>query len=280
MQLATFLSDATSDAVLDLMAIPFFHDMMQNWNTYGRQGDSVEFLTFLLTGLNCHAFSFAWEKRLQVGLAVAVMDQNGAFAPPVLQFDPEQLHDDHALLSQLIKDWCNQHGMQIAFTANTPLLCFEIDRHVHRGDGSVTTSDIPVHYSGVCHVPFFVDDSLQIAWQPYQVLALTVHIGNDNAGHCRAILRVHPDVHATSNEMMYYTALLTDDWCLPEPCWRLPSWIASHVTSIWLGHCPEVELPRLEAVPAAPTVAAPVPEHVRGPPMMPSLELLHMFDEA
>ena len=43
MQLATFLSDAAPDVVLDLMDIPFFHDLMQNWNNYGRQGDSIEF---------------------------------------------------------------------------------------------------------------------------------------------------------------------------------------------------------------------------------------------
>ena len=120
---------------------------------------------------------------------------------------------------------------------------------------------------------------MRIEWKPYQVLALTVHIGSDTAGHRRAVLRVHPDIHATSNDMMYYTALLTDDWCVPEPCWRQPNWIASHVTSVWLGHCPEVALPSLGDIPMPSPVQEIPTDHVRGPPVMPSLELMHMFDE-
>ena len=99
-------------------------------------------------------------------------------------------------------------GMQTALTNDTPLICFQLDRHILTGDGSTIKSDLSIGMHGVFGIPCYTGRSLAITWQDYKVIAAIAHLGTDQQGHCRAILRVEANQHDPAGPYMH---LLTDD---------------------------------------------------------------------
>ena len=119
---------------------------------------------------------------------------------------------------------------------------------------------------------------MHIDWIPFRVVALTLHLGSDRAGHYRSVLKVHPDCVDPQQSMMYFTSLITDDWTPPMRSWREHTWISTHVHCVWLGRCSEVNLPSLTVVPDA-TPDSPRAAPVRGPPVVTSMDMLRMFGD-
>ena len=70
-------------------------------------------------------------------------------------------------------------GMQTALTNDTPLICFQLDRHILTGDGSTIKSDLSIGMHGVFGIPCYTDHSLAITWQDYKVIAAIAHLGTD-----------------------------------------------------------------------------------------------------
>ena len=98
------------------------------------------------------------------------------------------------------------------------------------GNGTTSKSDLSIGMHGVFSVPFFTSNQMEISWHDYRVVAAIAHLGEDQAGHCRATLRVQPDV----NHPQPYMQLLTDDNATPTRCWHEPPWFLQNVICIWL----------------------------------------------
>jgi len=250
-QLVQLLMCHNSEPV-DLQAIPCLQTILEHWQGTNQQGDPVEFLAHLMRGLNISGIDMRWEKRIQIGVMTEAVDSSDAFAPMILQFDPVLLQDDSTTLRQLVRDWSSQDGMIRALLHSSPLIYVQVDRHVRSGAGQIQKCDIPVNFHWGIEVPIYTGTNLTVMWKTYKVVAAIAHLGADNSGHCRALLRVQMNAQAKLPHMF----LLTDDWVEAIPVWKEPTWFTRNVTCFWL--CDMERLLPL-ALPEAPPMQAPRP---------------------
>jgi len=210
--------------------LDWFQSLIASWHHQDEQCDPVEFLTHLVQGLQVPGIDWSWERRVQLGSDISVRDKSANHVPITLHIDPELSHAGWIRLDDMIHTWFNYMGMQTALTGSTPIICFHVDRHVMAGDGTTHKSDLSIGMHGVFSVPFFTNDRTELAWHDYRVVAAIAHLGADQAGHCRATLRVQADV----SHQPPYMQLLTDDNAQPSRCWHEPMWFLQNVICIWL----------------------------------------------
>ena len=236
--LADFLQTPTLDP-LNLLHIPAFRLLIDSWDARSRQGDAVEFLAFMLRGLDFIGFDMRWEVRYLIGSLTICHDQNADAATPiVLQFDPDQLEDSHIHLQHLIQSWSNQQGRQVALLHSSPLVCLQIGRCILSGQGQVVKSDVAINVHGGCALPIFQGDDLRVTWIEYDVVAQIAHMGLDNMGHCRSLLMTAP----TARREGHVTALITDDWTAPERLPQAPNWFQRNVTCMWMCRSDQLDM--------------------------------------
>ena len=97
-----------------------------------------------------------------------------------------------------------------------------------------------------CLIPAFINDSLDILYLEYQLVALQCHMGGDRHGHYRTALRVLPSA---------VEWLLCDDDQTPHPCWQLPEWFVQNVTLAWMVRTDLLNLHQYANLPPPTTVA-------------------------
>lgn len=78
----------------------------------------VEFLSFLIRGLNLTGFDMGWEQRVQLGQEVTRNDQNSAHQPLIMQIDEELCNDSH--LTLVYKRPCSMTPLSFACTLTAP----------------------------------------------------------------------------------------------------------------------------------------------------------------
>ena len=238
---ATQLSDILlkhESAPVELCDIPCFQLVLEQWQGFGRQGDPVEFLAHMMRGFQFTGINLSWEKRIQVGLLTETMDEGERFMPLILQFDPALIQDGKIPLRQMIRDWSNRDGMLTALTNDTLLVCVQIDRHVRSGTRQIQKCDILVNFHWGIEVPFFVNTGLEVQWKDYKVIAAVAHLGLDESGHCRTMLKVQMNAEAPDP----YMFILTDDWVKATPIWKEPDWFHRNITCFWLCECQHMAL--------------------------------------
>ena len=216
---------------MHLPSCPWFARILEHWHGDGEECDPVEFLTHMDKGLQPPGMNWTWERRVQIGTEYSVRDDNGKENPVTLYIDPELAHAGWIRLDSLIDVWHNYLGMQTAFMHASPVICFHIDRHVLAGTGEPCKSDLSIGMHGVFTIPFFTGQNLAIEWKEYKVVAAIAHLGDDQSGHCRAILRMQADYSNPAQPVMH---LLTNDNGPPEACWKEPDWFVQNVMCIWM----------------------------------------------
>lgn len=244
--LANFLQTPTND-FLSLAQFVELRLLVSHWADRNRinQGDAVEFLAFMLRGLDFTGYDMRWEIRLQIGSLTQIQDQNAdASTPIVLQFDPAQLAERQIHIQHMVMEWSNQHGRQVALTGNAPLICVHVDRHVASGAGDITKSDIAINVHGGCQFPHYTGHDLRVSWKEYQVVAMIAHFGIDNSGHCRAMLFTDPATNASETTL----AFMTEDWEHVTRVNNVPYWFKSNVQCIWLCQANSLALYKAQGV--------------------------------
>ena len=224
----------------------WFTDLMHRWISSDGQGDPVEFTAHLLRGLQFRGFDFTWERRIQIGEVVECHDVGCVHTPLTFQLDPDMVSDDLIQLRHLVTNWVHQDGMFCALRTATPLLCIHVDRFVHSPSGQICKSALPVCFHGAIDIPVWTSDQLTVTWKPYQWVAAMAHLGQDNAGHVRAILKVLPDGRDFDNPVR---ALLTEDGCPPERIDLAPPWFKQNLCCVWLCDCDHIALLELPLLP-------------------------------
>ena len=247
--IAKFLLEAKTTPV-NVFSCEWMSSVLSQWPRSDVQGDPVEFLSFLIRGLCLPGFEWQWERRVQIGLHFSVRDQSASCSPLVMYIDPEQAHADKISLQQLIQTWHEYMGMHTALTGNPRIVCIHVDRTIILGNGETCKSDTLVDLHGDCVLPFFEDADGTIGWVAFKVVAAIAHLGRDQAGHCRAVLRVDIDPDARHPAPF----LLTDDNTPPTWSPEIPSWIAGNLMCIWL--CSRSHLYQPTALHCTPTAPA------------------------
>ena len=266
-QLVQFLLGHNSEPA-DLQNIPCLQEILECWQGMNQQGDPVEFLAHLMRGLRISGIDMRWEKRIQIGVMTEAVDSSDSFTPLILQFDPVLLQDDSTTLRQLIRDWSSQDGMIRALLQPSPLIYVQVDRHVRSGAGQITKCDIPVNFHWGIEIPVYTSTDLTITWKTYKVVAAIAHLGADNSGHCRALLKVQMNAQARPPHMF----LLTDDWVEAVPVWKEPTWFARNATCFWL-----CDMDHLQPFVMPDTTIAQVPRPPEPAPRVGAAELLNFF---
>ena len=267
-QLASILLSSDSDAI-ELAHFPCFQEVLNTWHGAGGQGDPVEFIAHMMRAFQFEGINLRWEKRVQVGQLINCLDESDRYAPLILQFDPAVLQGDKITLQQMLRDWSNQDGMMRALTNDSSIICVQIDRNVRSGDGRIAKCDIAVNFHWGIQLPFFLADDLQVDWRYYKVVAALSHLGTDEAGHCRALLKVQ--MQATIAQP--YMFLLTDDWVKSTPIWREPDWFHRNTTCFWLCKHEHVSLYDLQPDQIPQILRPPDPPQ----PCLGATDLLQMF---
>jgi len=239
----------------------WFQDVLHSWPNPTNQGDPVEFLSHVLRGMHFGGFNMKWERRMQINEIIRVMDHNDALRPITVQFDeldPDAIQHGYTALQTMINSWESQYGMQTALTDPTALVCIHVDRFVHQGKSSVTKSERPIHFRGSLTLPVFDNTGLTISRRGYQLLSAIAHLGADEEGHCRAILKTWPQ--AAPNQVNF---LVTDDGQPPQRIWEEPMWFKQNLTCFLFCDCDSLDLFRMPALPdpapETPTTDSPSP---------------------
>lgn len=217
----------------------WFQQILQSWPDEGVQCDPVEFLTHMVKGLAIPEINWSWERRVQLGTEISIRDCGDKFTPITLYIDPELSHAGWIRLDSLINSWHNYMGMQTALLQDAPLICLHIDRNIVSGDGRPCKSDHLVGLHGVFSMPCFQDDSLTITWHDYRVISVITHLGTDQAGHCRAALRVHEAPDCAEGP---YMQLITNDNVAPSRHWHEPTWFLQNVMCVWMCKLTSIDL--------------------------------------
>ena len=130
--------------------------------------------------------------------------------------------------------------MRTALLQAPPCLCLHVDRFYQSLTGEIMRSLCTLDLETEVILPVFMDSNLQCDRLGYVPIAGISHQGQDQAGHCRAILKLQPTISKNGTPMKW---LLTEDAQTPEGVWQIPPWFQETVTVIWLVRTDCLQVP-------------------------------------
>ena len=169
------------------------------------------------------------------------MDSGSAFHPITLQFTHDMHMNNHCSLNELIAAWHEEQSMKTAMIGASPCLCLHIDRFFQGPTGCIVKRNCSVDLDTEVRMPAFNSTGLTCETNGYIPIAAVIHLGQDLAGHCRALLRMQPTV---TQKGMAVTWQLTDDGVPPTPLWKVPDWCLQNLMVVWLIRTDCLLLPR------------------------------------
>ena len=229
-ELADFLRRTASHAVA-LADLSWFRQLLCNWGSTQNQMDCAEFSQHTLDWLCSDAFDMRWERRLQTSTGIQVLDTGSCTMPITLQFTNVLSRKSTCHLSEMFSAWCQEHAMTTALLTSPPCLIVQLDRHLQLETGDLTLCKSQVLLDAEVVVPIFRDADASTDTTGYIPVAAAAHMGQDNSGHWRTILKGQPTITQHGRPA---TWLMTNDDTFPEPVWMVPDWFLSGITVIWM----------------------------------------------
>jgi hypothetical protein len=209
----------------------WFLQVVQDWIDDGEQQDCAECAHRVLRWLRPAAFDMRWERRVDTPDGLQLHDSNSKFMPIILSIPSHAHHTGHCQLASLVTAWSQEHAMQTALMDAPVCLCLHIDRMYHEDDSQVAKSMCRLDIETEIMMPIFRTSGLTCSTAGYIPVACIAHFGQDQAGHCKALLKIQPTVVSTGNPAAW---LMTEDDQYPTPLWQFPPWYASNLTVIWM----------------------------------------------
>eukprot|EP00438_Fugacium_kawagutii_P035267 Skav227226 [mRNA] locus=scaffold2048:531232:534006:- [translate_table: standard] len=238
-----WLCDLPFGERVNLLQAPWLADLMAAWGSFEQQVDATEYVQMLI-GEHAPAFRFSWDRRYEKGVQVVVDDAHTSFNPLTLQLPEGHLPSSLSLL-QLLSVWQQVDGMCAALSAPPDILCINVTRFLDDEDGLPYKSNVKLHAPLLLSMPVFHEHSLEQDMIQYVILSMVVHLGEDTAGHYRAVTRFMDRTEG-------WKWAVYDDHRLPEYVTELPMWVEENVVLFFYCRC---EMQRY-AMPAA-SAAAP-----------------------
>ena len=155
-------------AGLRVRDLPEWKDFWNSWGRHTSQRDALEFLATFLTWCSP---KFCDEVE---GIA-QTCDRGDKWLPPSLCISHER---KEVSLQELLDTCCAYQGMETRFVNPPPLLVLHLDRFFKDEAGALHKLDTKLYIPDELFVPCWAD----------KVLSAVVHIGQDRAGHLRAVL--------------------------------------------------------------------------------------------
>ena len=189
-----------------------FRMLIPHWVYDEAQKDSAEYLQQLLQAQRLH--SVQWDAR-KFGLAGLQIRAQGDI--PIPMPIPPQARD----LQDVITHW-NTCGDVQALAHESNCICIQLNRYLRLHQTYKLTT--PIRFDRPVYMPRFIQH-VRVAWDPYQVTSVVVHIGrHTNSGHYRALLRVEDQWMYTDDSVYATATAMSRD-------------LESNVYVLWLKRC-------------------------------------------
>ena len=212
-----------SEGMQNLANEEWFTAVLETWgrsqmealNHQISQHDAAEFVSSWMDQLCLSIFDMRWERRLENGVNIELIDESARTYPLHLQFTPFQLTLRQSSLQSLITHWHQVDGMVAALLAPSDCVCIHIERCVAMDEPPyVKRCTVAIDPEEDCTIPLFSTEGLAVELLEYSVVAVQAHVGSDQAGHYRTALRILPSV---TQGVLPSAWLLCDDARPPEP---------------------------------------------------------------
>ena len=233
-----------SDVTATLTETTWVQQYLPTWGLAQGQQDSAECTQCLMTWLCTTAFDMRWERRLDTTDGIQTVDSSTAHKPIVLTISHSMEHAGHATLSKMISEWHQENSMRAALSEASTCLCLHVDRFYQDLNGSITKSQCSVGLETEALLPVLAEGAKRLDWFGYIPVAGIAHLGGDQDGHCRTVLKLQPTVGTDGHPMNW---LLTQDGQGPEPIWGPPAWFLSNLQVVMLVRTDCLQLPALPA---------------------------------
>ena len=238
-KLRALLQTSAANAV-QLETTPWFQQLYECWGRTCNQQDNAEFIQSVLAWLTSPAIDLRWERRLESGDQTNCVDCGAVYMPVFMQFTPTLALQNECTLESIVTAWHQADGLQAALLAAAPVVCIHLDRlHCLPGQSAEKIS-CAISLDSEVLLPVFTGDGLTSAPVNYVIIAAASHLGQDQAGHYQALLKILPTV---ISEVQPVAWLLTQDNMIPQPTWRVPEMFSRNTTVFWLIRADCLELP-------------------------------------
>ena len=228
------LQDFLRRAANGLLALEdelWFRQILHFWGGISGQQDCAEFSLAVLKWLGSPAFNLRWERRCVLDSTVELIDHSEWCTPIKLDFSLTLDTRGTCTVNDLVHMWRQVDSMSTALPAASPCLCLQLDRFVQNAEGVIWRSECSVDFEQTVQFPFFASNELRTDFAEYRIVAGACHLGQDLAGHYRAVLQVRPGMDHTGRPVKW---LVTDDVRRPTPVWDVPAWMQTNATVLWL----------------------------------------------
>ena len=185
--------------------------LIQTWERPFEQHDIVDFTHYLLSLVAPNFLSNLWEARVDADDQVKTVDSGSHYCPMRLYLCDGR-NGDTTELQDLLTTWSlESYGLQ-ALAGVSDLLCIQIDRFDQQGHKSFQK----LQWTSPVFLPYFTNSSMDIDRVPYEVVAMSFHLGDDpHSGHYRTAVWT-----GTQWFMLDDAAPPTIECSLPEPALR------------------------------------------------------------
>ena len=229
-----------------LKDLAWFDRILQNWGSFRglqseSQQDSSEFTAAALTWLQAPAVNMTWERRLEESGVTHAHDHGDTWLPITISFPASHAHlpDTQYTLTALVTRWMQVDGMVAALLQALTCVCLHVDRYFQTDAGEIQKSQCLLDMEAGCDLPVFTGPGLQREYVSYVLVAATAHLGTDQQGHYKAILKTRPLVLQNGHPMHW---LITDDGQGAQPTWTVPDWFRCCANVFWLLRADSVHL--------------------------------------
>ena len=218
---------------------PWYDGLTRNWEDNHGQADSAEFTQMLIQWVSPAFYCSYWHRRWTQCEKVLIHDHGDRFQPLFLQLEPTRVTNGMIRLTDMLRSWHGELGMNAALLKAPESLCVHLERNVQTSTGVIYKMQTPIIFQGTIEVPVFSDNTMECRWEQYQAVAAFAHYGESGAGHYRALLRTEPR-HRGLDATAYW--LDCDDGRKPMPCTYVPEGFMHGVTCVWLNRLDQLEL--------------------------------------
>ena len=171
---------------VDIRDLESWSQWISNWDD-GMQHDATEFMKAFLAYTRPPALTGSWTRKVQSDEQITIMDRGTAFLPPSLTTSDATA--EKVSLQALIDEWHTYMGMVTAFDADSPLLCFQIDRFKPDSQGTPVKATWQLELSVVEILVSPDPMCLETEVYEYVPIAGIVHQGHDQQGHLQGVGR-------------------------------------------------------------------------------------------
>ena len=136
------------DGLFQIDCQQWYQSLVAQWDEHRGQADSAEFTSLLMQWVDTTSCSCLWQRRWMQSENVLIHDHGHVHQPLTLQLNPVQVADGFVRLTDLMRFWHGELGMQAGRFRPKDILCVHIDRFASDPVHGYRKLQTPVIFTG------------------------------------------------------------------------------------------------------------------------------------